>query len=124
MNEQTIRNLEERLRRAMLASDHAALDALISADLIFTNHLGQLLGKQDDLALHRAGLLRFSTLEPSEFWALPSPGLAIVSVRMKAGGTYAGTLFEADLRYTRVWRQSADETWQIVAGHSSAVQSA
>ncbi len=32
---------EERLRLAMLASDVGALDELISSDLLFTNHLGQ-----------------------------------------------------------------------------------
>jgi len=39
---------EERLRLAMLASNAGALDELISSDLIFTNHMGQILGKQDD----------------------------------------------------------------------------
>jgi hypothetical protein len=39
---------------------------LLSPELIFTNHLGQVLGKADDLAAHRSGLLRIEELRPSE----------------------------------------------------------
>jgi hypothetical protein len=42
--------VENQLRTAMLGSDVTALDDLLAPDLIFTNHLGQLLGKDDDLA--------------------------------------------------------------------------
>ncbi len=113
---------EQRLRLAMLSSDSGVLDELISPDLIFTNHLGQVFGKRDDLELHQSGTLKFHTLEPSETQVKTSAQLAIVSVRMKLSGTYSSSPFEGDLRYTRIWRLSADECWQIVAGHSSAVQ--
>lgn len=113
---------EERLRLAMLASDVAALDALISPDLVFTTHLGQVVGKQDDLALHRSGVLAFSTLEASEQIVKVSGSLAIVSVRMNVAGVHAGLPFAADLRYTRVWCLAPRGAWQVVAGHISAVQ--
>ena len=77
--EQQITVAEERLRLAMLNSDIAALDELISSDLIFTNHLGQVLGKQDDLELHRSGVLRFHTIEPSERQVKASGQFAVVS---------------------------------------------
>jgi ketosteroid isomerase-like protein len=47
--------------------------------------------------------------------------LAIVSVRMAVSGSYDGSSFTEDLRYTRVWRSSANGNWTIVAGHSSPV---
>ena len=106
----------------MLASDFRALDELISSDLIFTNHFGQVLGKKDDLELHRSGVLKFNTLEPSERLVKTNGQLAVVSVRMKLSGVYDGSPFAGDLRYTRIWRLSENDTWQIVAGHSSAVQ--
>ena len=112
---------EERLRLAMLASDVEVLDQLISPDLIFTNHFGQVLGKQDDLALHRSGVLKFHTLEPSESQMKASGEIVVVSVRMNLSGAYAGSPFSGDLRYTRVWRLSQRDTFQVVAGHSSAV---
>ncbi len=122
MDQQALRKLEERLRRAMLASDCAELDALLSVELIFTNHLGQTMNKQDDLYLHRSGTLKFTGLEPTEFWAREDAGIAIVSVRMKAEGSFADAPFHADLRFTRVWRQEDNDTWRIIAGHSCTVQ--
>jgi ketosteroid isomerase-like protein len=120
--EHQITAVEERLRLAMLASDSRALDELISQDLIFTNHLGQALGKQADLELHRSGVLKFYTLEPSETQVKTSGQLAIISVRMQLTGSYGGVYFSTDLRFTRVWCRSTADAWQIVAGHSSAVQ--
>jgi hypothetical protein len=112
---------EERLRAAMLASDAAALDELISPALMFTNHLGQVFGKQDDIALHRSGVLRFLRMDPSESQLKIYAKLCIVSVRIAVAGTFGGAAFEADLRYTRVWHLSEKGHRQIVAGHSSAV---
>jgi hypothetical protein len=41
----------------MLRSDVVVLDELLAPELIFTNHLGRVLGKEDDLAAHRSGVL-------------------------------------------------------------------
>jgi ketosteroid isomerase-like protein len=114
--------VEERLRLAMLASDCAALGELISPDLVFTNHLGHVCGKEDDLNMHRDGLLKLHTLEPSEVRVKASGDLAVVSIRMTVGGTFDNTAFQEDLRYTRVWRLSERGNWEILAGHSSRIQ--
>ena len=113
---------EERLRLAMLASDVDALNELISSDLMFTNHFGQVPGKQDDLALHRSGVLKFHTLEATEQQIKTSGQISVVSVRMKLSGIYGGSPFTGDLRYTRIWRLSQNNTLQVIVGHSSAVQ--
>ncbi|MES2758849.1 MAG: nuclear transport factor 2 family protein [Pseudomonadota bacterium] len=113
--------LEERLRIAMLAADHDALDQLISADLIFTDHLGRVSNKADDLGMHRSGLLKFDLLQPSEMKISATPQLAVVSVRMTVKGSYDDGAFAADLRYTRIWRRSPSAGWEILAGHSSHV---
>lgn len=112
---------EERLRQAMLSSDVSALDELLSPELIFTNHLGQVLRKEDDLDAHRSGLVKITELTPSERHVLLKADAAIVSVRMHLAGSYAGVTLEADFRFTRVWAPSSGGTWQVVAGHSSVV---
>lgn len=112
---------EERLRQAMLHSDLAALDELISPDLIFTSHLGQLVGKQDDLDFHRSGLFKLDTLTPSEQRIRLSDGVAIVSVLMHLSGSYAGTPLSQTIRYTRVWSDSNTGHLHVIAGHASAL---
>jgi ketosteroid isomerase-like protein len=119
--EQEIRTLEEELRLAMLSGDVVKLDQLICADIIFTNHLGQLFNKEDDLALHRSGVLKFVSMQLLEQHIKIQQNTAVVSARMLLSGTYADAPFDGDLRYTRVWQQSDAGSWHIIAGHISAI---
>jgi len=81
--EPQIVDAEDRLRTAMLSSDVSSLDALLAPELIFTNHLGQLQGKEKDLAAYRSGMLKVEELEPSERQVRLYGEVAIVSVRMR-----------------------------------------
>jgi hypothetical protein len=113
-----IQNSEEQLRQAMLASDIVALNTLLANELIFTNHLGQCLGKEADLSAHKSGTLRISKLEPSEQQIkLVGDKVAVVFVRVQVIGTYAGQPAGGDFRFTRVW-VSSNGHWQVVAAHS------
>lgn len=113
---------EERLRQAMLDNDVAVLDELIAADLLFTGHVGQLATKEDDLAAHRARLLRLATIEPVEQHVQLHPGFAVVSALMHLVGSYAGQPIDQQMRYTRVWLVTAGGKLQLVAGHMSEVR--
>jgi ketosteroid isomerase-like protein len=112
---------EDRLRMAMLASDISALGELLAPELLFTNHLGQLLGKEDDLASHRSGALRITELIPSERHIRIHGGVAIVSVRMQLSGAYAGNPANGNFRFTRTWAASPSGTWHLIAAHSSLI---
>jgi ketosteroid isomerase-like protein len=113
--------LEERLRQAMLHDDIQALDELISPELLFTSHVGQLVTKEDDLAFHRAGILRLKALEPSQQHIQLHADFAVVSVLMHLVGSYEGAPIEQNIRYTRVWSISADGSIQVIAGHMSEI---
>ncbi|MGA2039648.1 MAG: nuclear transport factor 2 family protein [Bryobacteraceae bacterium] len=119
--EAQIVDAEDRLRAAMLSSDIRALDELLSPDLIFTDHLGRLLGKEDDLAAHRSGMLKVNELRASEQHIRRNGDVVIVSVRMRLSGTYDGNPASGDFRFTRVWALSPNKTWHLVAAHSSVV---
>ena len=80
--ETQIINAEERFRLAMLASDVSTLDELLAPELMFTSHLGEVLGKQDDLAAHKSGLIQIHDLKPSEQAIQLHGEVAIVLVRM------------------------------------------
>ena len=113
--------LEERLRLAMLHSQVNVLDELIAPELIFTNHLGQLITKQDDLASHQSGALRLRALTPSEQHIQIKQGFVVVSVLMHLLGTYKDTPIDVSIRYTRIWAAASSGAMQIIAGHASAI---
>jgi ketosteroid isomerase-like protein len=119
--EMQILAVEDQLRAAMLSSDVNALNELLAAELIFTNHFGALLGKEADLAAHRSGMLKIQKLEPSEQTIRFAGEVAIVSVRTRVEGTYAGNPANGDFRFTRVWALSPSNTWQVIAAHSALV---
>ncbi|MDJ0531466.1 MAG: nuclear transport factor 2 family protein [Xenococcaceae cyanobacterium MO_207.B15] len=121
--ETQILKAEERLRLAMLNSDVNTLDQLLAPELIFTNHLGQVLSKQDDLLAHQSGIIKIKELKPSEQRIQLSGDVGIVSVRMRLLGSYADTTSDSDFRFTRIWILSSDGNWRVVAGHSSIVVS-
>ena len=116
-----INDLEERLRRAMLDGLIADLEELLAPDLIFTNHVGQLLGKQDDLEAYRSGTLTITQLLPTEQQMRAAGNSIVVSVRMRLQGTYAGLPASGEFRFTRVWAPSSQNTWHVVAAHAGLV---
>lgn len=119
--ETQILEAEERLRIAMLRSDVKTLDELLAPSLIFTNHLGRVSSKQDDLAAHQSGTIKISELIPSEPDLRLGGDVAIVSVRVHLVGSYAGVASNGDFRFTRVWTLSSSGTWHVLAAHSSLV---
>jgi ketosteroid isomerase-like protein len=113
---------EERLRQAMMYNDVAVLDELISPDLLFTDHFGQLATKEADLAAHEARLLQVTGIEPSERRIQLHTDFAVVSVLMHLTGSYGGIPIDQHIRYTRVWSPSDSGALQIVAGHMSELR--
>lgn len=118
--ESTIRALEERLWKAQLSADVAALDDLIAQDLLFTGLGGSLETKAADLEQHRTGALKITKLEPLDVRVRVIPGGAITSVKMDASAVIGGKTTSAVLRYTRVWISEGGR-WQIAGGHMSVV---
>lgn len=120
--EAQIADAEERLRLAMLASDVNVLDELLASDLIFTNHLGQLLSKEADLSAHKSGDLNISVLKSSEQKILfLADNAAIVSVRVQVVGEYAGKPAGGDFRFTRVWSRLPNNKWQVMVAHAGMI---
>jgi Domain of unknown function (DUF4440) len=120
-SESQIIEIEERLRQAMLNSDVAELDALIAPELLFTSYLGQLVSKQQDLAMHQSGTIKIGSITPSERHIQLNEGFSVVSVKMHILGSYEGIENEGFFRFTRIWAVSSVGSLQIIAGHVSVV---
>jgi ketosteroid isomerase-like protein len=117
--ETQIIDCENRLREAMLRSDVEALDELLSEDLIFTNHQGQLFSKQDDLEAHRSRIIKIQSITPLEQNIRIVGDVAIALVKVRIAGSIADVPSEGDFRFTRVWTATASGAWQIIVAHST-----
>ena len=114
--------LEADLRRAQLDADVATLDRLIADELLFTGPDGRLGTKAEDLAAHRAGVVRIRAHEPEEL-RIRAVGdtVRIVALQTRLMVEANGTPVSGTYRYTRVWAREQGGPWRIVAGHVSAV---
>jgi hypothetical protein len=121
MHQLFVEQLEGTLRQAQLDGDVEALDRLIDDALLFVGPDGALLSKEDDLALHLNGAVRFISHEPTDLqWRLIAPDVVAVSLRTRLGVLVHGQAVAGDYHYTRVWARR-EERWRVVAGHVSAV---
>ncbi|AOR72768.1 DUF4440 domain-containing protein [Burkholderia stabilis] len=111
---------EAALRAAMLTNDVEALDALLDDDLLFTIPSGQIISKDDDLATHRAKLLRLDKLDFHETRASAIDGMILTTTKATLAGRFDGVAFDGTFAYTRLWRRSG-AGWRIVAGHASQI---
>ncbi|CAB3770921.1 DUF4440 domain-containing protein [Burkholderia puraquae] len=111
---------EAALRAAMLANDVDALDALLDDALVFTVPTGQIITKEDDLAAHRAKLLRLARLDVQEMRACAIGEMILTMTKAILAGHFDGTAFDGVFAYTRLWRRSR-AGWRVVAGHASQV---
>lgn len=116
--------LEAEIRAAQLGADIAALDRLISEDLLFAGPDGQLGTKAQDLEAHRSGAIRFRTHVPEELRVRRvGPDVAVTALRARLAVEVGGALVEGTYRYTRVWARESDGRWRVVGGHVSEVPS-
>ena len=105
----------------MMTSDVPRLDQLLADDLVFTNHLGQLMTKAADLDAHRSGAIAISQLELSDQHLKILGEAVVVTVAAAIAGTFVGEPFSETLRFTRVWQAKTPGHWQVVVGQATAV---
>jgi hypothetical protein len=115
-----ILELEERLRLAMCSSDIAELDALLSEKLIFTNHVGQVISKSEDLESHRNRIFEISTILLSNTKLIELGNSVVVTTQAQISGSYNGAPASGEFCFTRVW-SNIEGSWKVVSGHSSLI---
>ncbi len=116
--EQAISELEERLRKAQLNSDLKELSALIDDNLVFSGLDGAIIGKEDDLNLHKSEDFRISQMDLIERKIQPFGTTVVVNTLMGATAIIGGEIQSDKIRYIRVWHHFP-EGWRIISGSMS-----
>lgn len=116
---------EAEIRAAQLAADVVALDRLIGDALLFTGPDGQLGTREEDLAAHGSGAVRFREHEPEELRIRRvGADVAVSALRARLAVEVGGALLRGTYRYTRVWAREGGGPWRVVGGHVSEVPNA
>ena len=110
--------LEEARRNAMLQSDVATLDRLVSDMMIYTHSSGGKDTKASWLGKLTAGSLRYENLIFSDLSVIVVNDTALLTGRMNATAVHSGKPSIVDSLYLAVWvRQPTG--WQLVAAQGT-----
>lgn len=121
----TIRALQEQVRKAILGEDTAALEHLWSEHFIVNNPQNQVsASRRDVLERVERGLIRYSNFE-SRIEAIRQNGDVVIvmgaeEVSPVGDAPHAGQLVRR--RFTNIWKKEAG-TWRMIARHASIVPS-
>jgi Domain of unknown function (DUF4440) len=115
-----IRQMEDRLRAAMLAGNVAELDELIDDRLLFIGPDSGVYRKEDDLALHRSGQETLTRVDLQDVQIESHGSTAVTVVLVDMAGVFKGQAFAGKYRYIRTWLRSSDG-WRVIAGSVCAV---
>lgn len=116
----SIEATEEQLRTAMINSDVKVLDELLADDLLFTNHLGLTMTKEDDLTAHRSGFVKIESIDLSDMKIRTAGDVSVVSVTSRICGEFGGQFADASFRFMRVW-EKREEQWKLRAAQSTLI---
>lgn len=120
MNQARIIEYEEMLRSAILSNNIELLEELLSDELIFVNHLGQWLSKEEDINVHRSKSLDIAGMEVLEQEVKLFQELAVTVTKVALNGALAtGESIGGEYSYTRVWKD-VEGKLKVVSCHCSS----
>ncbi len=120
MNQARVIEYEEMLRSAMLSNNIELLEELLSDELIFVNHLGQWLSKEEDINVHRSKSLDIAGMEVLEQEVKLFQELAVTVTKVALNGALAtGESIGGEYSYTRVWKD-VEGKLKVVSCHCSS----
>lgn len=116
-----VKIFERRLREAMINHDCEELERLESEHLLFINHMGQKISKNDDIELHKQAAFNIKniTCKSQEIQEYGEVAIVISDVVLTLA-TPIGEI-EDHLIYTRVWRNENGQ-YILVAGQATQVK--
>lgn len=120
MNQARVIEYEEMLRSAILSNNIELLEELLSDELIFVNHLGEWLSKEEDINAHRSKSLDIAGMEVLEQEVKLFQELAVTVTNVALNGALAtGESIGGEYSYTRVWKD-VEGKLKVVSCHCSS----
>ncbi|MQR86423.1 DUF4440 domain-containing protein [Bacillus megaterium] len=120
MNQARVIEYEEMLRSAMLSNNIELLEELLSDELIFVNHLGEWLSKEQDINAHRSKSLDIAGIEVLEQKIKLFQELAVTVTKVALNGSLAtDESIGGEYCYTRVWKD-VEGKLKVVSCHCSS----
>jgi hypothetical protein len=110
----SIRQHEERLRRAMVASDTAVLGSLWAPEYLSTSAVGHTSNRTEALVAYGAGLVNVDTAAVRDLDVRVYGSTAVSHGMLDWAGTAAGRPFSSTVRFLHVWVAN-DGSWRLVA---------
>jgi hypothetical protein len=104
----------EAFRKAMLARDHAALDALCAAQLSYGHANGTIQTKQEFIAAATSGKLIWKTLEYANARSTVAGPNAISRFALNGDADIDGKVVRASIGALMVWQKQGD-AWKLLA---------
>lgn len=118
--EDIIKKYEERLRLAMMSHDIEELDKLLSDNLVFINHFGQFVSKDDDISSHKQGIFKLSNINIINQDIRIIGDVIVVISDAKLDVVINHDISTDHLIYTRIWEKINNE-WKVVGGQATRV---
>ena len=116
-----IEDIEQRLAKAWVDRDRAAIDNILAAEWSVTDGSGQVLTKQQVMQeIFGSTERRVDRMVVDDVKVRVYGDVAVVTGRTQATGSYRGASASVVLRFTDVFVRR-DGSWQAVASHGSTV---
>ncbi len=118
--EQEVARLADAWVTAELHGDTAFLERALTDDFIGIGPLGFMLSKQEWLARHRSGELKYDSLDLDEVKVRVYNEAAVLTCRQVQNAAYRGNSIQAQLRTTLVLVHLEGQ-WQLASLHLSPI---
>jgi ketosteroid isomerase-like protein len=118
--EAELNELEQRLVRAWLELDRAAINAILDDDWTVIDPTGRILDKAQVLAEFDSGERKMESGTIDEVKVRTFGDVAVVTGRTTAAGNYQGESVSVQLRFTDVCVKQGGR-WQVVASQATMI---
>jgi ketosteroid isomerase-like protein len=121
LNESGPQKVDQQFFSALIQSDHAALDRVLTDDFILIDVMrGAEVDKAELLEVIESGTLKFETIEPAEVRVRLYPGTAIITGSTQIFGRFGDVPFTAHSRYTNVYVQQESQ-WRLASAQGTPI---